>query len=208
MHQHQRDRAFGQQPDFARDLARRADIRAREQFGEMRFEHRLVPSRDDARRMSRQIGELDDQPGEAGAGPARPVGPRGEVPEQRVDDGLGRAGQAVAEGAERRQRQAMLRLQHGGEQLVLALEMIVERALGHRGRGRDLVHADAGVAPAAEQAVGRIEDARAASLPMSAALASSSYVYRVVNLHRRASSHEMSAATCSVFGRRRWRSNV
>jgi len=61
----------------------------------------------------------------------------------------------------RRQRELMLRLQHTGEQLVLALEVIVERALGDPCRGRDLVHADAAVTLAAEQPIGGVEDALA-----------------------------------------------
>ena len=72
---------------------------------------------------------------------------------------FGRAGKAVAERPESGQREAMLRLEHRGEQRVLALEMIVERALGDRGGRRDLVHAHAGIALAAKQGVGRIEDA-------------------------------------------------
>ena len=53
----------------------------------------------------------------------------------------------------------VLRFQHRGEQRVLALEMIVKRALGDRRGRRDLVHAHAGIALAAKQSVGRIEDA-------------------------------------------------
>ena len=75
----------------------------------------------------------------------------------------------VAEGAEGRERQAMLRFEHRGQQLVLAVEMIVQRSLGDPGRGRDLVHADARVALAAEQHVGRIEDALPGLFAMSAA---------------------------------------
>ena len=54
----------------------------------------------------------------------------------------------------------MLRFEHGGEQLILALEVIVERALGHRRGGSDLVHADARVATAAKLRIGSIENAR------------------------------------------------
>ena len=73
-----------------------------------------------------------------------------QIPEQRIDDRLGTPGQFVAEGAEGGKRQAMLRLEHGGEQRILALEVIVQRSLGEPGGGRDLVHADAHIALAAE----------------------------------------------------------
>ena len=148
------------QTSRATSAARSTPDRA-SKLGEMRFEHRLVAARDQPRRMAGQVGELDDQSGEARARPARPVGPHGELAEQAVDDGLRRTRQPVAERLEGGQRELMLRLQHMGEQLVLALEVVVERALGDACRGGDLVHADAAVTPAAEQPIGGVEDALA-----------------------------------------------
>ena len=53
----------------------------------------------------------------------------------------------------------VLPFEHRRQQLVLAREVIVERALRHRSRRRDLVHADAGIALPPEEDVGGIEDA-------------------------------------------------
>ena len=151
----------------------------------MRLEHRLVPARDGTGGMPGQVGKLDDEAREARTGPARLVRPHRKIAKQRVDDVLGGAAKPVAKRAESGERQMMLRFEHGGQQLILALEMIVERALGdRRGRG-DLVHADARIALAAKQRVGRIENALLGSARESRGIDMPPNVYRVVNLHRR-----------------------
>ena len=160
MDKDERDRALGQKPDLARGLARPRDIRLSQHFGEVFFKQRLVPARDGAGRMSRKVGQLDDEAGEPGAGPARLVGPHRKVAEQRFDDLLGRAAEPVAESAEGGEREVMLRFEHGGEQLILAFEVIIERALRHRRGGSDLVHAHARVAAAAKLRIRNVENAR------------------------------------------------
>jgi hypothetical protein len=47
----------------------------------------------------------------------------------------------------------MLRLEHAGEQIILAPEVMIERALRQQRVGRDLVHADATEALSAEEAI-------------------------------------------------------
>jgi hypothetical protein len=64
MHQDERDCPFRQQPDFAGDLHRVLKTRLGQQLGQVRFEHRLVPARDQPRRMTGQVSQLDDQPRE------------------------------------------------------------------------------------------------------------------------------------------------
>ncbi|MCP3417994.1 hypothetical protein NLM16_28200 [Bradyrhizobium brasilense] len=93
MHQHQGDRALGQQPDLARTAVSVADTGPLQQRAEMGFEQGLVPARNCACGMAREIGQLDDQPGESRAGPSRPVRPDRQVAEQTVDDRRRRAGQ-------------------------------------------------------------------------------------------------------------------
>ena len=61
--------------------------------------------------------------------------------------------------ADARQRQLAVALEHRRQQVVLALEVIVERALGDPRRRGDLVDADAAEALPVEQLVGGIEDA-------------------------------------------------
>ena len=102
------------------------------------------------RGMSREIGKLNNETRKAGARPAWLIGPHREIPEQRIDHRLGAPGELVTEGTEGGERQAMLRFEHGGEQDVFALEVIVQRALGDLRRGRDLVHADESIAATAE----------------------------------------------------------
>ena len=165
----QRNRALGQEPDLARGLARPRDIRLGQHFGEVFFEQRLVTAGDGAGRMSRKIGQLDDEAGEPGAGPARLVGPHRKVAKQRFDDLLGRTAKPVAECAKGGERQVVLRFEHGGEQLILAFEMIIERALRHRRGGGDLVHADARVATAAKLRIRNVENARLVSSRPNAA---------------------------------------
>ena len=55
----------------------------------------------------------------------------------------------------------MLRLQYVSQEDVLAFEMIVQRAFGERGAIGNVIHTDPGEPLAAEQSVGRIENALA-----------------------------------------------
>jgi len=64
MNQDQRNRTFGQQPDLARAFAGLADAGSCKQLGEMRFQHRLVATCDDAGGMSGEVGKLNDEAGE------------------------------------------------------------------------------------------------------------------------------------------------
>ena len=52
----------------------------------------------------------------------------------------------------------------GGDQVVLALEVIIQRALGEAGLGRDLVDADAADAFIVEQRARRLDDTLAGRL--------------------------------------------
>lgn len=65
---------------------------------------------------------------------------------------------SVAKRPECSQRQVMLRFEDLGQQPILALAVIVERPLGHLGRGGDLVHAHAAVATSAKQRIGGVKD--------------------------------------------------
>ena len=58
-----------------------------------------------------------------------------------------------------------MELQRGGEQVVLAAEVVVERALGHAGLRGDRLERHAHEAVAIEQRVGRLEDAPPRPLP-------------------------------------------
>src|SRR5437868_953516 len=73
-----------------------------------------------------------------------------------------------------------MQLEHRGQQVVLAAEVIVERALGHSGPCGDRINADARIATPIKKPIGRIDNAPACrrSIP---------HVYPLVNLRRDAS---------------------
>jgi len=89
----------------------------------MTFEHCLVTARDQARRVSPEIGKLDDQAGKPRTCPSRLVRPDREILEKSIDDALGRAGKTFAKRAEGRESQSMLRLEHFGEKQILACKL-------------------------------------------------------------------------------------
>ena len=65
MHQDQRDRALGEEPDFACTFAWPWHAGAPQQVGQVSFEQGLVSSGNETRRVARQIGKLDDEAREA-----------------------------------------------------------------------------------------------------------------------------------------------
>jgi hypothetical protein len=78
----------------------------------------------------------------------------------------------------------VLSCQHLPEQFVLALEMMVERALCEPRFGRDVVHRDPTVAPAAEKPVGPIENLFPRLFGGTRHGKPSVKVYPIVNLQR------------------------
>jgi hypothetical protein len=58
----------------------------------------------------------------------------------------------------------MLRFEHIGEQLILAVKVVIERALGELRRFSDVVHGDAIVPLAAKELVSRLQDASSSLL--------------------------------------------
>jgi hypothetical protein len=58
----------------------------------------------------------------------------------------------------------MLRFEHIGEQLILAVKVVIKRALGELRRFSDVVHGDAVVPLAAKEFVSRFQDASSSLL--------------------------------------------
>jgi hypothetical protein len=65
MHEHERDRALGKQPDFAGQLGRPTDAGFCQPVGKLGLEHGFVPARNQARRVAGKISELHHQAREA-----------------------------------------------------------------------------------------------------------------------------------------------
>jgi hypothetical protein len=109
-------------------------------------------------RVSGEVGKLDDEPGESGARPSWSVGPDSELSKHACHDRFGRSRKSVAKGLKRLEREVVLGFQNLGEQLILAVEMMIERALRDCGRDCDLIHRDAIVALSAKELVGALKD--------------------------------------------------
>ena len=111
--------------------------------------------------MAGQVGEFRRGAQETAALPAGTFGPRGQLFEDR-GDAIGhvtpRFGEPPAVGIE---IGLVAVVEIGGDQIILALEMVIERTLGDTRLLRDRIDADGADALAIEQAVGRFDDALA-----------------------------------------------
>ena len=114
--------------------------------------------------MAGHIGELGRGAQEAAALPLRMPRRAREVPEDRLDL-CGQTALGLREPfSEQREVRLVARGEIGGDQVVLALEVVIQRALGEAGLGRDLVDADAADAFIVEQRARRLDDTLAGRL--------------------------------------------
>jgi len=98
----------------------------------------LGAARDGPGRMTRQIGKLDDKPGESRARPTRcRARPSAQLTKERIHQTNAIGRQAVTDMLETVGRQLFIALKHGGEQIVLAAKIRIDRPLGQASPFRD-----------------------------------------------------------------------
>src|SRR5688572_18013600 len=113
---------------------------------------------DGTRGVPRQVGEFHGETGKARAGPMWRRGPIDEAAEQPLHDLLRRAREIHSIGVLGRESLLVLCSKDGCQQAILALEVMVERALGDPTGRSDLVDSGAKEALPAEQPMGFSED--------------------------------------------------
>ena len=155
MQQHDGERSVEQQQDLARELRRLCDPGRSKRHAQPFLELLLVRGADFHRGMARHVGEFGGCAQEAAALPLRVPRGAGEVAKYGLD--LSR--QAVVGLREPLPEQREIRLIAGGkirrDEIVLALEMIIQRSLGHAGLRRHRVDADGPDTVIVEQRVRR-----------------------------------------------------
>lgn len=161
MDQHDREGAVHQQHDLARELGRGGGAMGGAFAGEPALEAGLVARADLDGGVAGQGGELGGGAQEAAALPARMAGGAGEVDEDRRDLVRQTAFGLLEPAGHQPEIGLVARFQIGGDELVLAGEMIIERALGHAGLFGDGVDADGADALAIKQLARRFDDAPA-----------------------------------------------
>src|SRR5271170_6184748 len=115
--------------------------------------------RDGAGGMPGKIGKLHDEASESGSGPTRLCRPFDEFREQNLDDFIRVAGVAFLPSAYTRHGEFMMQVEHRRQERVLALEMIVERALGDACELGDFIDADSAETLSVEKLISGIENA-------------------------------------------------
>src|SRR5688572_15396349 len=130
--------------------------------------------------MALQVGKLHGQASIAGALETRAARPFAEPREEDVDRPLKIARQPAPPMADAGKREFRVGLQGGGEEIVLAAEVVVERPLGYAGPRGDRVEPDAGETVPIEELVGGLQDGPASLI--GGPLLDPVHVYRGVSL--------------------------
>ena len=158
MNEDQRETTLDEQRDVPRQIAWASDAVLGKLLGEPALDGGFVTARRRPRRMPRQVGELHRDPGEARSLPRGLLGPGHEFGEDDLDRGRRIAGSLAGSALDAREHDLVLDVEHGGQERVLALIVIVERALRDPGGLGDGIHAGSREAVPVEEVVRSFED--------------------------------------------------
>ena len=180
MQQHDRKRAVEQQHDLARELLGLTDSSGFEAAAQPALEFPLVGCADFDRGMAGHVGEFGRGPQKTAALPFRMPRRARQIAEDAFHLGRQSALGLVEPLLEQRQVGLVARGEISGDQIVLAAEVIIQRALGDPGLGRHRVDADTADALAVEQFAGGRDDPIGGRYDRCA---HGPNVYRPVNIH-------------------------
>jgi hypothetical protein len=145
---------------------------------EPRFHKGLLLARDGARRMARQIGKLHGNAGIAAAFVAWCSGPAAEAVKQSVDGAVEIERGTYSPSSNARHGKFRAELQRCRQQVILAAEVVVERALGNAGSIGNRLERHARETVPVKQLVRRFQNLASCSVRRTLCAPGSSIVYR------------------------------